>query len=132
MVAFTRYHKGLQWNMPFQAEAPLERQAVDAAGSTVAAAAPSQTPATAPVPGPLAPVPAPAQQQPPVQNVQATRLDGVAQLQGQGLWPFDDRMQGALVSALAAAMPGIPQNKVKIEEAVQASTAHGYIHTWKQ
>lgn len=118
--------------MPFQAGAPLEPQAVDAAGSTVAAAALSQTPATALVPGPLAPAPAPAQQQPPVQNVQATRLDGVAQLQGQGLWPFDDRMQGALVSALAAAMPGIPQNQVKIEEAVQASTAHGYIHSWKQ
>ena len=104
---------------------------MDAAGNAVAAAAPSQPPATALVPGPpapaLAPAPAPAQQQPPVHNVQATRLDGVAQLQGQGLWPFDDRMQGALVSALAAAMPGIPQNQVKIEEAVQASTAHGYI-----
>lgn len=118
--------------MPFQAEAPPEPQAVDAAGSTVAAGAPSHTLATAPLPGPLAPAPAPAQQQPPVQNPQATRLDGVVQLQGQGLWPFDDRMQGALVSALAAAMPGIPQNEVKIEEAVQASTAHGYIHNWKQ
>ena len=87
------------------------------------AAAPTPTPVSAPVPGPIAPMSAPAQLQQPVQNMQATMLDGMLQLQGRNLWPWSDHAQAAVTSALAAAMPAVPQGQVKILETIQASTA---------
>lgn len=50
-------------------------------------------------------------------------VDGMLQLQGQTLWPITDQAQAALTSALAAAMPAVPQDQIKILETVQASTA---------
>lgn len=88
------------------------------AGSPPTAAALS--PATPPAPGPQAPVQAPAALQQPLQDPQAMMVDGVLQLQGQRLWPFDDKAQAALTSVLAAAMPGVPRDSVKVLETVQA------------
>jgi len=93
--------------------------------SPVAAAAPAQSPAIAPALAFLAPVQAPAQElQQPAQNPQDTMLDGVLQLQGQRLWPFDDKAQAALTSALATVMPAMPRDQVKILDSVQASILH--------
>ena len=58
-----------------------------------------------------------------VLDPQATMVDGMLQLQGQNLWPFADQTQAALTFALAAAMPAVPQDHIKILETVQASTA---------
>ena len=51
-------------------------------------------------------------------------VDGMLQLQGQNLWPFTDQAQAALTAALAAAMPAIPQDQIRILETFQASTSH--------
>ena len=92
----------------------------------MAAAAPALSPVLAPAPGPLVPVTAPAQPQQPVQSpaldTQAAVLEGVVELQGQNVWPFSDHTQAALQSALAAAMPAVLQDQVKILDTVQAST----------
>ena len=50
-------------------------------------------------------------------------LDGMLQLQGHNLWPLSDSAEAAVVSALAAAMPVVPQGQVKILETIQASKA---------
>ena len=111
-----------------EAATPAASDGMATAGSPAAASAQEMSPVSAPAPGVLAPQSALAQlqqplQSPGVQNSQATMVDGMLQLQGQNLWPFTDQTQDALKTALAAAMPAVPQDQIKILETVQASTA---------
>ena len=76
----------------------------------------------APALAPIASAQAPAPLQQSAVNRRATVVDGVLQLQGQRLWPFDGGPRIALKSALIAAMPGIVADRIRILDTEQACT----------
>ena len=91
-----------------------------AASSPVAVPAASPGPLVAPALAPHALAQAPAPLQQPAVDRRATVVDGVLQLQGSRLWPFDGAQRIALKSALIAAMPGIVADSIRILDTEQA------------
>ena len=109
---------------PSYAGVSPEAQAGDRAASSPAAVpAASPGPLVAPALAPFAPAQAPAPLQQSAVNRKATVVDGMLQLQGQKLWPFDSGPRIALEAALAAAMPGIVADRIKILDTERACTS---------
>ena len=80
----------------------------------------SSGPLLAPPHAPLAAAPAPAPLQRPAVDRRATVVDGMLQLQGLRLWPFNAAQRIALKSALIAAMPGVVADSIRILDTKQA------------
>ena len=74
----------------------------------------------APAHAPLAAAQAPVPAQRPAVDRRATVVDGVLQLQGPRLWPFNAAQRIALKSALIAAMPGVVADSIRIVDTEQA------------
>ncbi|CAK0761588.1 hypothetical protein CVIRNUC_002875 [Coccomyxa viridis] len=106
---------------PQRGVSPDAQAGVNAASSPAAVPAANPGPLVAPAHAPLAAAQAPAPLQRSAVDRRATVVDGVLQLQGPRLWPFDAAQRIALKSALIAAMPGVVADSIRIMDTEQAS-----------
>ncbi len=102
---------------------PDAQAGVNAASSPAAVPAANPGPLVAPAHAPLAAAQAPAPLQRSAVDRRATVVDGVLQLQGPRLWPFDAAQRIALKSALIAAMPGVVADSIRIMDTEQARSS---------